>query len=254
MTVTVPEAYDTVEVRARYASFDGVPLNGEVTFTPSVQWVIVGGTVVVASLVKGKVTNGTLLNAAGTGPLRLYATDDPDANPTAWTYEVTESLGVQRGRTAYNISVPLAAAAVGVDLAAIAPGIAPGTPVASYVLLASHTALVGRVDALEQGGAGQPGPPGANAYELAVQLGYGGTLAEWLIDLEGEDGAPGLNANANVGFRVWDKVARTWPDRPPVPLHPDGIVFSLSPDDATADPPPSPGPYDVWRRRRAPMP
>ena len=39
------------------------------------------------------------------------------------------------------------------------------------------------------------GPPGKNAYELAVQNGYMGTLNEWLDSLKGEIGPQGFKGD-----------------------------------------------------------
>jgi integrin beta 8 len=38
---------------------------------------------------------------------------------------------------------------------------------------------------------GQPGTPGASAYDVAVANGFVGTVEEWLEDLQGADGADG---------------------------------------------------------------
>lgn len=47
---------------------------------------------------------------------------------------------------------------------------------------------------------GQPGSPGASAYDVAVANGFVGTEAEWLASLQGEDGAPGPSAvSADAG-------------------------------------------------------
>jgi hypothetical protein len=43
------------------------------------------------------------------------------------------------------------------------------------------------------GGDGSPGPAGKSAYQLAVQQGFEGTLAEWLESLHGADGTPGVD-------------------------------------------------------------
>ena len=50
------------------------------------------------------------------------------------------------------------------------------------------------IDAMGQGGSGQPGQDGKDgksAFELAVQGGYTGTEAEWLVSIEGTPGATG---------------------------------------------------------------
>lgn len=45
------------------------------------------------------------------------------------------------------------------------------------------------------GGEGSPGPAGKSAYQLAVQQGFAGTLAEWLESLQGSDGADGVDGS-----------------------------------------------------------
>lgn len=51
---------------------------------------------------------------------------------------------------------------------------------------------------------------GKSAYQLAVENGYSGTLAEWLASLQGEDGADGneiyigtVQPSASEGYKLW---------------------------------------------------
>ena len=46
---------------------------------------------------------------------------------------------------------------------------------------------------------GPPGDAGKSAFELAVEQGYTGTVAEWLASLKGEPGAPGAMPEVVVG-------------------------------------------------------
>lgn len=46
------------------------------------------------------------------------------------------------------------------------------------------------------GGGGVPGPPGASAYEIAVENGFEGTEEEWLASLQGEEGPQGPQGDA----------------------------------------------------------
>jgi collagen type III alpha len=62
----------------------------------------------------------------------------------------------------------------------------------------AFNALTGRLDDVEAKLAalpvpkdGEPGKAGRNAFEVAVSLGYEGTVHEWMESLQGKDGAPG---------------------------------------------------------------
>jgi hypothetical protein len=58
-----------------------------------------------------------------------------------------------------------------------------------------------------------PGPEGKSAYDIARELGYGGTKTQWLASLKGDpgnpgnpgtpgkDGAPGKDANVDIRYR-----------------------------------------------------
>lgn len=160
MAVPVPANYDTVQIDARYVSFDGVPLQGNVIFTPSIAWLVSGSTetVILTKPVTGKVVDGVLLDASGKNPLRLFATDDPDVSAQGWTYTVREAFTGVTGRPDYSIAVPLSALTTGLDLSTVAPTAPSGGTGVSYVLLSAHTELESRVATLEastgSGGAG----------------------------------------------------------------------------------------------------
>lgn len=92
---------------------DGVAVVGKVTFTPSVSRIIHS---VAKTLIAPKpiVVN---LGADGSFTTMLVATDDPDLNPTGWTYEVKFDLtGVSF--QSFHISVPSDQT---VDLATLTP-------------------------------------------------------------------------------------------------------------------------------------
>ncbi|MEV8055144.1 hypothetical protein AB0P37_01105 [Streptomyces antimycoticus] len=164
----LPESIPTVKVTGRYLLPDGTPLTGSVTFrAPAVLTfpdadVILGGPVVAQ------------LDATGAISVVLPATDAPDMDPDGWAYVVTEQLAGVTSNRSYAILLP--AERPTADLADIAPT-DPGKP--NYV--AVH---------------------GDSAYEVAVEQGFVGTVAEWLASLigpagvKGATGAPGPDAYA----------------------------------------------------------
>jgi hypothetical protein len=52
---------------------------------------------------------------------------------------------------------------------------------------------------------GQPGSPGASAYDVAVANGFVGTVEEWLEDLQGADGADGASNWGDLGGTISDQ-------------------------------------------------
>jgi hypothetical protein len=167
----LPEGIPTVRVTGRFLFPDGRPLSGQVSFrAPSLVTfgaydVILGGPVVVP------------LDATGAFEVELPATDAPGMNPSDWSYQVAEQLaGVQVNRV-YQILLP--AEAPEVDLADIAPT-DPTTP--TYVAVR-----------------------GDSAYEVAVENGFTGTVAQWLASLVGPQGVKG--DTGPVGSRVYTGTA-----------------------------------------------
>ncbi|MFI5475017.1 phage tail protein [Streptomyces cacaoi] len=162
----LPEGIPTVRVTGRFLSPDGRPLSGQVVFrAPSLITfgtydVILGGPVTVP------------LDATGAFAVELPATDAPGMNPSSWSYTVAEQLaGVSMNRV-YQVLLP--AEAPEADLADIAPT-NPSTP--TYVAVR-----------------------GDSAYEVAVEAGFVGTVAQWLASLIGPTGARGATgANGAAG-------------------------------------------------------
>lgn len=121
--------WDMVELRGKLVGTDGVPMRGRIGFTPATSRMkdldqltdIVGRTV------------WATLTADGTFTIQLPATDDPDITPTGFTYRVTEELTNGGSLPAYDIAVPLAAKATGIEYTLVsAEGVStPGSP--SYV-------------------------------------------------------------------------------------------------------------------------
>ena len=57
---------------------------------------------------------------------------------------------------------------------------------------------IGEVQHGKDGADGKDGKDGLSAYELAVENGFTGTLAEWLASLKGKDGENGVDGNDGV--------------------------------------------------------
>ncbi|MFF9034038.1 hypothetical protein ACF090_01010 [Streptomyces sp. NPDC014892] len=153
----LPEGIPTVRVTGRFLSPAGEPLTGQVVFrAPSLITfgaydVILGGPVTAP------------LDSTGAFAVEVPATDAPGMNPSSWSYTVAEQLaGVSMNRV-YQVLLP--AEAPEVDLADIAPT-NPSTP--NYVAVR-----------------------GDSAYEVAVEAGFVGTVAQWLASLVGPRGVKG---------------------------------------------------------------
>lgn len=112
---------------------DGAPAKGSILFTPSPA--NIKDTTAVANSVLTPVTilpgtiaceldsEGYLLGTDGTRGVRLVATDDPDMNPTNWTWQVDYRLTDQdgaavRGVPTHDMSLP---SGTTVDLTQVAP-------------------------------------------------------------------------------------------------------------------------------------
>lgn len=106
-----PEDWQGSRLRGRFIDILGQPVQGFLTFTPTPKAVLDAAHEVVILPSVRKVT----LDEAGAFDVILPATDDPDLNPSGWTYKVTESL--PGGRT-YSIDAPMNADR---DLTLVAP-------------------------------------------------------------------------------------------------------------------------------------
>lgn len=193
----LPESIPTVKVTGRYLLPDGTPLTGSVTFrAPAVLTfpdadVILGGPVVAQ------------LDATGAISVILPATDAPDMDPDGWAYVVTEQLAGVTSNRSYAILLP--AEHPTADLADLAPT-DPGKP--NYVAVRGDSAyevaveqgFVGTIaewlaslvgPAGVKGDTGATGTPGADAYAVAVAAGFPGTREQWLASLVGPAGEAG---------------------------------------------------------------
>jgi hypothetical protein len=162
----------TVRVMATYLGPDKRPLKGTITFTgpplltfPDADLFIAGS--VVCTLDE----QGRMIDPAGNLGVLLPATDSPNMNPTGWAYTVKESLTGVPGTRTFVMLLPQDTPGGSVDLADVAPT-DPMTP--NYVPVV-----------------------GASAYEIAVQQGFVGTAAEWVVSLKGDKGDPGSITSVN---------------------------------------------------------
>lgn len=146
---------------------DGAPAKGTVLFTPSAEYLKnltaspAPVTILPATIECDLDSEGYLLGSDGTRGVRLVATDDPDNNPTQWTWRVDLRLTDQadvpvRGLARFSFELPSNET---VDLAALAP--VPSADGTFYVV----------------------GPRGKSAYEIALENGFVGTEEEWLASL-----------------------------------------------------------------------
>lgn len=110
----LPANITTVPVRGKFIGSDGVPVSGNVLFTPKPVRLVDAA---VLTVIVGRTVTMTL-DEDGAGEIQLAATDDPDVVPFEWTYAVSE--GFEGGAT-YEIEVPIAQAASGIELATVAP-------------------------------------------------------------------------------------------------------------------------------------
>lgn len=147
----------TGTVVGTFLDTEGLPLVGRVFFTPYVQAAILD-----TSNNTTIIPNPTVVTLDGTGSFSvdLVATDDPDLNPTGWTYGVR--VKSKEGTTGFAIHVP---ADVTTNLNTVIP-VTDDTGTATVV-----------------GPAGPPGPPGSGGA-----LPVGGTSGQVLRKQSVTDG------------------------------------------------------------------
>ena len=115
-------AFTQITVSGTYYQTDGVtPASGEVLFVASTT---MQDSVTNAIVAPTRVT--ATLNGVGTFSVSLTATDDSTTEPTGVTYEVTERI-VGSAENKYNIEVPENSPLGALNLADIAPVVAPVT-------------------------------------------------------------------------------------------------------------------------------
>lgn len=135
----------TVEIRGRYIDPAGDPLAGHVKFTarPKVVYDQAAREFIVGQ------SRTVTLDGTGAFTVALQATDDPDLQPSEWTYEVREWVGSAWLRAPFDIDVPVVSSADGIELGDVAPVAAASGTATAYVTLAAFEGLEGRIDVLE---------------------------------------------------------------------------------------------------------
>ncbi|XP_068917829.1 uncharacterized protein [Tenebrio molitor] len=185
---------------------DGVALDGLIIrFTPSAtifkNATAEGGPVTIVADPIAVTTNadGVVVGPDGLPGVRLVATDDPDLQPTGWTWSVSIT-----GANAPSIdfSFPLPSDAT-VDLTTLIPVPAsPGESLDEWILAVTQAQAAASeasgsaadAEASAQAAALAAEEAGKSAYELAIEDGFVGTEAEWLESLNGTDGLDGDSA------------------------------------------------------------
>lgn len=108
----VPGNLTTITVTGTYVDFNGNPMTGAVTFTPSADLVDAGAS---EFLSPGPIT--LQLDSSGHFSTTLICTDNTNLQPPGWVYIVTESV---RGTRTYPIALPHTLGS-SVDLTAVVP-------------------------------------------------------------------------------------------------------------------------------------
>lgn len=106
-----PAEWQGAVLTGRFIDVLGNPIVGSITFAPSVVAVLATAAKRIVLSVPREVT----LDANGAFSITIPATDDPDMNPTGWTYTVTENF--PNGRS-YSVPAPMNVTS---DLATLAP-------------------------------------------------------------------------------------------------------------------------------------
>ena len=139
--MALPNNLTTITVTGTYLDIAGNPIAGQVKFTPRAVLKNVTSNII---LINSTIT--VTLDANGAFSQALVATDDTDAAPLNFTYEVEEAfIG---GRT-FDILLPSATVGGTVDLADVAPALENDGEGAEYITVATYDALEARVDVVE---------------------------------------------------------------------------------------------------------
>lgn len=140
-----------VTLRWNFVNLDGSKPAGSVKITPYTSRFRVTGVSSDTLVLNGPIT-APLVNGAVT--VSVPATDDPDTDPTGFTYEITEIITGVKPNVSYHIEVPSSMSATGIDVAEVAPvSSSVGLPV-SLVTRSEFDALSDAVDDLESSGGG----------------------------------------------------------------------------------------------------
>ena len=139
--MTLPVNLTTITVTGTYLDIAGDPIAGQVKFTPRAVLKNVTSDVI---LINSTIT--VTLDANGEFSQALVATDDTDAAPLDFTYQVEEAfIG---GRT-FDMLLPSATVGETIDFADVAPALADDGEGSEYIDVATYDALEARVVAVE---------------------------------------------------------------------------------------------------------
>jgi len=184
--MALPDGAQTITITSSRTHPDGGPMRGRIVVRPAPDIVTnadIGHTV--QGDAEGRWIDGELHQGHdGAGPpgITILVADADGYEPTDYTHTVMEYPENARGRV-YPVRLTTDLGPE-IDLAALAPTARyDGT----YVLTPGP-----------RGTAGEDGPPGPSAYNLAVAGGYVGTQAQWIDSLKGETGAPGSLPTGDV--------------------------------------------------------
>jgi hypothetical protein len=139
--VALPNNLTTITVTGTYIDIAGNPIAGQVRFTPRA---VLKNTTSNIILINSSIT--VTLNSSGAFSQALVATDDTDAAPLNFTYQVEEAfIG---GRT-YDILLPSATVGGTLDLADVAPAVPDDGSGVIYIDQPTFDALEARVVVVE---------------------------------------------------------------------------------------------------------
>lgn len=160
--MALPNNLTTITVTGTYLDIAGNPIAGQVKFTPRAVLQNVTSNVI---LINSTIT--VTLDANGAFSQALVATNDPDAAPANFTYEIEEAfIG---GRT-YDILLPTNTPNGTLDLADAAPAVEDDGQSALYITTAVYTALEARVTVVEGLATSATALFGSLTTELAVAV------------------------------------------------------------------------------------
>jgi hypothetical protein len=181
-----------VEVRGRYLHADGAPATGRVKFIPR-SFVVS----TVDDTVCPPVPVVVDLDAEGRFTVDLRATDDPDAEPTGWTYAVRLYINGWTGeRGGFDMAVPASAAGTGFDIADVTPVAAATGDVSAFV---TSDQLVDAIAGVEAG-LGSAAAEDVSAFDPAGAAAEAQAAA---ISAAASDAATKYDALPDSAMRRW---------------------------------------------------
>lgn len=198
---------------------DGIPVAGlQIVFTADLSPAIVRNptssppvAIIIDPIVAATDVNGILVDSAGVAGITLVASDDPDLDPTGWTYTVTI-----QGPNLPKITTRFVAPAGGtIDLATVVP--VPASPGATLLAwqtaaeqtIAARNEVVALLADLEAGGGGTGGTDVETVYDLiGSTLAAGPNISITVDDLNNlvTIGTSGLD-KADVGLNLVDNTS-----------------------------------------------